>query len=277
MEIAICDGRATKFVEIVEMTYTNHKKDDDGQYAQSVRQSTGVMRYLFQAPRRTDTRANTTLEPRGVLQGIQVNTCANMPLVDVDSEMLGITRRSDFASQFDIRNGFSRCVMREPTTSEHFESQHGGGVAVGTTSLLDGEDCRFSNPPSTLRGTGINRFEWLCRDPQDKAISPQRMPINYRMVAKDNHRPLVERPMRDRVSPVDRDEPGVHIEAFTDASDVGRDIDRAVASYPAPVANQHWRDVGEIQRIMGRRPPGPPPAAAEEDTAHMAVCRVRGA
>ncbi len=58
------------------------------------------------------------------------------------------------------------------------------------------EDTRLSNPPSTLRGTGINRWEWLCFDPQENVIGDlDRFPINYRMVAKDNHVPLIETPL----------------------------------------------------------------------------------
>jgi hypothetical protein len=57
------------------------------------------------------------------------------------------------------------------------------------------ESCRLSNPPCTLKETGINRFDPLCWNPQDKAIEcHDRIGINYRMVAKDNHVPLIERP-----------------------------------------------------------------------------------
>jgi hypothetical protein len=57
------------------------------------------------------------------------------------------------------------------------------------------ESCRLSNPPCTLKETGINRYDFLCWDPQEKALLPFiRGGINYRMVAKDNHVPLVEKP-----------------------------------------------------------------------------------
>lgn len=57
------------------------------------------------------------------------------------------------------------------------------------------ESCRLSNPPCTLKETGINRFDPLCWDPQSKALeSFDRIGVNYRMVAKDNHVPLVETP-----------------------------------------------------------------------------------
>lgn len=253
------------------MAFTNHLRDDVEQYAQSMRESTGPFRYLFEAPVKNIARDNVTNDPRGVRQGIQVNTCVNMPLVDVDSDMLGITRRAGYANQFAVPDMPKRYVMRrEP------EEEGEGGVGVGASAkaprsggrvdesngltLLDGEDCRFSNPPSTLRGTGINRFEWLCRDPQELAISPHpRTPINYRLVAKDNHRPLIEQPMADRVSPY---APSRSSGAYSSVK-VGKSIERALQSYPAPIQNQHWRDIGEIRRIIGRPADGPAPSAWE--------------
>ena len=277
---------------VCEMAFANHLGDDEEQYMQSLRESTGVLRYLFQAPGHSAARDNMTMDPRGVRQGIQVGTCTNMPLVDVDSELLGITRKAGFASQFEVRSGIAgiaQCVQRGSAGRQDGSAHHASeGFASGATApvrgsrgapqqtsdnrvtLLDGEDCRFSNPPSTLRGTGINRFEWLCRDPQEKAISPHpRVPINYRLVAKDNHRPLIEEPLVDRVSPVANSSGS--IESFSDASVVGKDIEEAVATYPGLVTSQHWRDIGEVQRIMGRRELGPAPAAAEEHVSLMQI------
>lgn len=247
------------------MAYTNHLRDDVDQYTQSVRESTGVFRYLFEAPLDDKNRANITNDPRGVRQGIQVNTCANVPLVDVDSDLLGITRKAGYASQLtipDLQKRYTmRCDDRGSDSVEGFSGERGSNAVT----LLDGEDCRFSNPPSTLRGTGINRFEWLCRDPQEKAISPHpRTPINYRLVAKDNHRPLVEKPIIERFPRATASEAGVESSGMHSAVFVGDSIQRALSSYPAPIENQHWRDIGEIRRIVGRPASGPAPSAAEE-------------
>ncbi len=53
------------------------------------------------------------------------------------------------------------------------------------------EDTRLSNPPCTLRSTGWNRWEWLCWNPQDRAIIPFQWNTSYRIVAKDNHVPVL--------------------------------------------------------------------------------------
>ena len=57
------------------------------------------------------------------------------------------------------------------------------------------EDTRLSNPPCTLRGTGINRWEWLCRNPQERVFVPFDFNISDKTLAKDNHRPCVPNPL----------------------------------------------------------------------------------
>jgi len=51
------------------------------------------------------------------------------------------------------------------------------------------ESTRLTNPPCTLRSTGWNRWEWLCWNPQDKAIIPFQWNVNSSIVTKDNHTP----------------------------------------------------------------------------------------
>ena len=53
------------------------------------------------------------------------------------------------------------------------------------------EDTRLSNPPSTLRGTGVNRFIPLCLNPQAKILFPGDYHIPTRQVFRDNHRPCI--------------------------------------------------------------------------------------
>ena len=44
---------------------------------------------------------------------------------------------------------------------------------------------RLDNPSSNLRGTGINRWEWLCRNPQSNVFIPFRNNLNTRLIMKD--------------------------------------------------------------------------------------------
>jgi hypothetical protein len=53
------------------------------------------------------------------------------------------------------------------------------------------EDTRLSNPPGTLRGTGINRFEPMGLNPQAKLFFPGEYHTSTRLVFRDNHRPCI--------------------------------------------------------------------------------------
>lgn len=77
-------------------------------------------------------------------------------------------------------------------------------------NLVDFPDCHFpientrlSNPPSTLRGTGWNRFEDLCLDPQDQIIFPGEYHIPTRLVFRDNFRPCIRKSAINTMHPLD--------------------------------------------------------------------------
>ena len=225
-------------LRVSEMAH-NHLGNDTEQYRQTILETTGPSRYIFDRPLFRN-RPAVTPDPRASTQGFQVATCTNTPLVDVDSDLLGITRRfglCDSAKYNPSRDGPGRtCKLRSvPTTS--------------APNSLDSEDCRLSNPPCTLRGTGINRFEWLCRDPQETALEPFAGPVNYRAVAKDNHKPLIESPVMDQVSPP---QAASGADVPFGSVVIGQDIRQAIASYPALPQFHHWRDAGEVQRIYGK-------------------------
>lgn len=63
------------------------------------------------------------------------------------------------------------------------------------------EDTRLSNPASNLRGTGVNRFNPLCLDPQANLFFPGAIEINSRLLCKDNHRPCVPNPAVNSMAP----------------------------------------------------------------------------
>ena len=53
------------------------------------------------------------------------------------------------------------------------------------------ENTRLSNPSCNLRGTGFNRWEWLCNNPQERVLIPFDVNVSNRLVVKDNHRPVI--------------------------------------------------------------------------------------
>lgn len=107
-------------------------------------------------------------------------TCKNKPLVDVDSELHGITRpATNCPTQKFIPNA-PYCELTP---------------VKDCRDAMPAEDTRLSNPSCTLRGTGWNRWEWLCQNPQDKVFVPFDYNVNNRLVVKDNHRPCIPDPL----------------------------------------------------------------------------------
>ena len=69
------------------------------------------------------------------------------------------------------------------------------------------EDTRLSNPATNLRGTGINRFDPLCIDPQAQVLFPGSYQIPTRIIVKDNHRPCVPTPAVNSMIPPPKKQP----------------------------------------------------------------------
>jgi hypothetical protein len=117
-------------------------------------------------------------------QNYSHNTCSMTKAIDDNSELNGLNYKN------------SKCNKDAYSPNSYIST---GCIPKITNDIrkcsTPTESCRLSNPPCTLKETGINRFEPLCWNPQDKALENfDRIGINYRMVAKDNHTPLIEKP-----------------------------------------------------------------------------------
>ena len=113
-------------------------------------------------------------------------------LVDVQSELWGITRKSSKCADKKVQPcGTNEVMWGQACVSESLSHQK--DCDMNTTH------CRLNNPPCTLRGTGWNRWEWLCRNPQDQVFRPYEWNTNTKLVAKDNYRPCVPRPFDQTV------------------------------------------------------------------------------
>jgi hypothetical protein len=107
-------------------------------------------------------------------------------MIDVDSELLGITRMS------------SKCPSKKFIPGQNANGEECEGEPIHNfkdCNMPTAEDTRTSNPPCNLRGTGWNRWEWLCLDPQERVLVPFDYNINNRLIVKDNHRPCVPKPI----------------------------------------------------------------------------------
>lgn len=151
---------------------------DDGTYKHILRESIGPGDYMLGTPR-LDCNGCFFPAPDVRMGSFGAGVCEK-EVIDVDSELMGLTRKqSNCPSDKFLPKEKPFCEMK----------------SVKDCYDLAREDTRLSNPPCTLRGTGWNRWEWLCQNPQDKALVPFDFNINNRLVVKDNHRPCVPQPV----------------------------------------------------------------------------------
>lgn len=101
--------------------------------------------------------------------------------VDIHSELSGRSRSASLCPEMKFLPGqkfkFEDSIFLAPDSKD-----------------LHTEDTKLSNPPCSLRETGINRWEWLCDDPQARAIAPFDMSIQNRILVKNNFVPCVPKP-----------------------------------------------------------------------------------
>lgn len=160
---------------------------DSCTYEEKLRRSVGPGLYMVNTPA-NDCKTcaqDIPADPYYRFQAWGANTCPPGSAVDDGSELLGLNYKA------------SKCTAAAYAPGKYTGT---GACAVEgaqknpRTCAPPTEDTRLSNPPCTLRSTGWNRWEWLCWDPQERAIVPFQYNVNYRMVAKDNHVPCLENP-----------------------------------------------------------------------------------
>lgn len=166
---------------------------DSCTYEHNLKQSVGAADYYLGAPR-VDCRACFPYDPMvnlgfkhpgPVKEGPGASFCEDRTLTDVSSELYGITRKS------------TNCPSQQylPADSHYCKNSK-----VEDCGVVPNEQTRLSNPPCTLRGTGWNRWEWLCTDPQAKALMAFDYNISNRLVVKDNHRPCLPKPINQAIA-----------------------------------------------------------------------------
>jgi hypothetical protein len=204
---------------------------DNCSYNQTLLESEGPGAYQLMTPA-TVSQMCLADDPHIRAQYMGSRHVPGTKLIDVDSELMNITRSAtacpsgkyiphsgsstfcsapnshSMASTDTIpssgRSGYTSLSEQERTT-EGFKS---GNHMSFSNCFTPTESTRLSNPPCTLRGTGINRWEWLCKNPQDRVEVPFDHMIDSVLMAKDNHRPLIPRPMDQTAAlPVATDAP----------------------------------------------------------------------
>jgi hypothetical protein len=145
-------------------------------YNKYLEESINVGKYMLNTPSVACKENCFFTSPYVRLDKSGVAHCDNKELIDIDSELIGLNMKN------------SKCPKER-----NFDSAYCKNIKLEdcTDSFMSPEDTKLSNPPCTLRGTGWNRWEWLCENPQDMAIIPFEREIQNRIVVKDNHRPCI--------------------------------------------------------------------------------------
>lgn len=200
----------------------NRLNYDNCSYEQTLLESEGPGAYKLMTPANVN-KPCLAADPYIRAQYMGSKHHPGSSLIDVDSELMNITRpASDCPSRKYIpRNGqtgmCSAPNSNNMTTTDTIPPLNHEGFTSGTTTsqhmnftncFTPTESTRLSNPPCTLRGTGWNRWEWLCKNPQDRVEVPFDHMIDSVLMAKDNHRPLLPKPMDQTIAlPVPMDKP----------------------------------------------------------------------
>ena len=167
---------------------------------------------------------------------------------NIESDLFGITRSATKCSALKYQPKCPDCICDsgEPCGQgvTYCKSRKKSGQRCGSVDdvLNDWPDCfvppestRLSNPPCTLRGTGWNRWEWLCQNPQDRVEVPFDYNINNRIIVKDNHRPCIPTPIDQTL-------------ALPKYNDLPTEYTRNVNTAPTFPPSVHWQSCNTLTK-----------------------------
>ena len=201
---------------------------DTGCYKQYIAESVGPLEYQIGTPK-ISCEPCMPKDPGFILQRSGASVDKEQSLIDVDSELLNITRPlsnnpvKKFLPKFTKDGEINNNPMNQKL---HFKE----------CNMPTREDTRLSNPPSTLRGTGWNRWEWLCQDPQERVEIPFDYNIQNKLVVRDNHRASLPRPVDQTLAlPVP-------------SEDVIKTNIAKVPDVPTSAPSVQWRSLDEVRR-----------------------------
>jgi len=166
---------------------------DSCAYNEQLKRSIGPGMYMLNTPANDcgneSCERDIPADPYIRYQSYGPGACPPGKAIDDGSELLGLNYKS------------TKCAADEYMPGKY--STRGKCAPSGTSGarscMAPVESTRLSNPPCSLRATGWNRWEWLCWNPQDRALIPFEWNTSYRTVVKDNHTPLIENPLDQSV------------------------------------------------------------------------------
>lgn len=165
------------------------------------------------------------------------------------------------------------------TTCGQYQPEHGAAAAASLVPMPEvafpQTSTHYVDPPSNLRGTGINRWEWLCENPQQDVAIPFEYGINTQVAIRDSYRaaltagPLVTtEPVRERTMicrsnqlfmepavPVPRTRRPGEPASFNNAVPGASQKEAMPVPASATTSNQNWSSVSDGMRGVLAPPP----------------------
>tara|TARA_Y100000389_G_scaffold204261_1_gene255937 strand:+ start:1971 stop:2624 length:654 start_codon:yes stop_codon:yes gene_type:complete len=160
---------------------------DSCAYDEKLKRTMGPGLYQVQVPSNDifPCKRDIPADPSIRYQQYGYSTCPAGQAIDDETELMGLNyKNSKCNNQYYQPGSYSK---------EGFCSVP-SKVGARDCGYNPQESTRISNPPCNLHGTGINRWNWLCFEPQDHAIERfSREGTDVRTLFKDNHVPCLEK------------------------------------------------------------------------------------
>lgn len=161
------------------MSFSRLPYDNDA-YVTNLNQTIGSGAYQLETPR-VDCGDCSFYSGGGMNLNMFNDGMCEKELIDVDSELLGITRKS------------SHCPARKYLPSEKPFCK--AKQLTKDCTFLTPEPTLISNPKATNKETTVNRWQYLCKDEQRHALIDFDWNINNRLITKEMHRPCRPNPI----------------------------------------------------------------------------------
>ena len=134
------------------------------------------------------------------LQKTGVGESNKKSIIDIDSDLRNLTRPLSNDPDEQFQPSYNK------VSGERIDDTRPAGIGAGSEVDIKNPNnfklpgtgsnknkCNFetnsytrlNNPASNLKGTGINRWEWLCRNPQSNVFIPFRHNLNTTLATKD--------------------------------------------------------------------------------------------
>lgn len=199
----------------------NRRLYDGVKTADDLRVTTGPGRYQLNAPPQY-CNASFAPDPTIRQQKWGASMSSHYNKTDVESDLLNIGRPSTkvLSNQYDPTKDKVRPTITQTTKEESFPQTHS----------------RLIDPPCTLRGSGWNRWEWLCQNPQEGVMMPFDNMVTTRLQQKDQFRPCIPKPIKaDAILPAptafDKGMPYEGLETGA-LEDLKVSMERAISQFP---------------------------------------------